>query len=107
MAARHAAPARPGGVGLVAALGEDSCFSALLGRLRESRARLAVVQPLLPGALGEAVRAGPLDAQRWTLLADGNASASKLRQLLPTLADALAAAGFEPRTLRVRIAPRG
>jgi dolichol-phosphate mannosyltransferase len=90
-----AATPRPGGVGLVAALGENLVFSALLGRLRESRARFAVVQPLLPGEFVPVLVARPLYAERWTLLADGNASASKLRQLLPTLADALAAA--EPR----------
>ncbi len=78
-------------------------LGALLRRLRESEARWATVQPVMPAALRQAVRAGPLDDSHWTLIAPHAAAAAKLRQLAPALEAALAQAGWPARTLRIRV----
>ncbi|HOB66410.1 hypothetical protein [Ottowia sp.] len=70
----------------------------------ESKARLAVVLPLLPPALRPLVRAGAPDADTWTLLVPHNAAAAKLRQLTPALVSALATAGHPVTTIRVKVA---
>ena len=47
---------------VAAALGRSEPLTGLLQRMRESRARLDTVVPLLPSGLAEGMRAGPLDA---------------------------------------------
>jgi hypothetical protein len=93
-------------VRLARALEGSEPLARLLQRVEESRARHAVVIPLLPEGLRGAVRAGPLDDEGWSLLVDHGAAAAKLRQLLPRLEAALAERGFQPRALRVKIQPR-
>lgn len=75
-------------------------------RLAESRRRFALLAPLLPPPLPDHVRAGPLDERSFALLADNAAVAAKLRQLLPTLHQALEAAGCAAPPLRVKVLPR-
>jgi hypothetical protein len=53
------------------------------------------------------VRPGPLDDDGWALLVPHGAAAAKLRQQLPALVEALEAAGWPQRTLRVRIVAVG
>ena len=91
---------------LAAALQRSETLGNLLQRLRESRSRLDAVGPLLSAGLRAGVRAGPLDDQAWVLLADNNAVAAKLRQLLPQLAQTLTAAGWAERVLKVKVLPR-
>jgi hypothetical protein len=105
MAARRAP--LPGTLALGEALDHSVPLGALLARVRASRERFECLRPLLPAPLVAAVRPGPLDDQGWTLLADGNAVAAKLRQCLPTLRAALQAAGLEVAELRVKVQPRG
>lgn len=81
-------------------------LAGLMQRVGESRARLQAVAPLLPASLRMQVRAGPLDAAAWVLLVDNAAAASKLRQMLPDLAAALAAAGWPSPAPVVRIQAR-
>lgn len=88
------------------ALDDSAPLGVLLARVHESRARLQALQPSLGPALAATVRAGPLDDAHWVLLADSSAAAAKLRQMLPTLEQALAAAGFAPRPLKVKVLPR-
>ncbi len=88
---------------LAQALQGSEPLGALLRRLRESEARWATVQPLLPPPLRQAVRAGPLDDNQWTLIAPHAAAAAKLRQLAPALEASLAQAGWPPRALRIRV----
>lgn len=95
----HPAP----GVTLARALDDSEPLARLLARVRESRARLAALAPTLPQALQ--VRAGPLDEAGWTLLVAHPAAAAKLRQSLPTLARALADAGYAPVPLRIKVQP--
>ncbi len=87
-----------------AALARHDTLAGLLQRVRDSRARLAAVQPVLPPGLRDAVTAGPLDETTWILLVPHAGAAAKLRQCVPQLDAALAAAGFEPRVLRVKLA---
>ena len=91
---------------LAAALGRSESLGGLLQRVHESKARLDAVSGLLPAGLRAAVRAGPLDEAGWQLLADHNAAAAKLRQLLPLLTQTLAAAGWAERAIRVKVLPR-
>ncbi len=87
------------------ALARHEALGALLERVRDSRARLACVQPVLPLGLRDAVEAGPLDDTTWILLVKQAGAAAKLRQCVPQLEAALANAGHAPRTLRVKLAP--
>lgn len=49
------------------------------------------------------VRAGPLDAEGWSLLAANPAVAAKLRQLQPRLDAALADSGWPALALRIKV----
>lgn len=88
-----------------AALSRHETLAALLQRVRDSRARLACILALVPPGLRDAVEAGPLDDTEWVLLVRHAGAAAKLRQCVPQLEAALAAAGHPPRTLRVKLAP--
>ena len=74
---------------LVESLAGDDSLSSLLARVRASQARLDALADVLPGLLRQHLRAGPLDDDGWTILAANSAVASKLRHLLPTLAETL------------------
>lgn len=97
---------------------------------RESCRYLALVQPLIPTALRSSTKAGPIDTAApadatkagaasaqdlpggqnvWCLIAANNASAGKLRQLLPTLLQHLQNAGCPVSSIRLTIekAPSG
>lgn len=82
----------------------DSAPLARLSELvRESSARLAAVQQLIPAPLRPAVRPGPIDGDSWCLLVDNSAAAAKLRHLAPSLQAALRTRGWQVATLRVKI----
>jgi hypothetical protein len=85
------------------ALAGEGTLAALLRRLEESRARLAAATAALPAELAPLVQPGPLDDAAWVLLVPHNAAAAKLRHALPEVAGALAAAGFAPRELKVKV----
>ncbi len=85
------------------ALGESEPLVRLAQRLRDSQARLAALNPALPATLAAQVQAGPLDDERWTLLATNPAVAAKLRQLLPLLTQTLTEQGWPARTLKVKV----
>jgi hypothetical protein len=97
---RSAAPAQA----LRQALDASEPLSQLLARVQASRERLVVVGPLLPAELLSLVQAGPLDDSGWTLLVANASAAAKLRQLLPTLVDALAANALPVAALRIKVA---
>jgi Dna[CI] antecedent, DciA len=90
---------------LSTALDNNETLGSLLKRLRDSQARHAAIEPLLPPPLRPHVRAGALDETAWTLLADHAAAAAKLRQLAPELQAALDAAGWPAPPLRIKVAP--
>ncbi len=70
---------------------------------RESVARLKGVEPLIPAPLRSAVKPGPIDDKQWCLLLDNNATAAKLRQLLPALEAHLRVHGWEHRSIRLKV----
>ncbi|MCK9684862.1 DciA family protein [Scleromatobacter humisilvae] len=100
-------PSRQSLVPLARPLGEslagDGGLSSLLARVRASQARLDALADVLPGLLRQHLRAGPLDDDGWTILAANSAVASKLRHLLPTLAETLVAKGWQATSIRVKV----
>ena len=87
------------------ALSANETLGSLLQRLAASKARFAVIEPLLPPPLRPHTRPGVLEDGAWVLLADNAAAAAKLRQLLPTLQSALAAAGWAEPAARIKVSP--
>ncbi|MEY3271917.1 MAG: hypothetical protein RLZZ341_818 [Pseudomonadota bacterium] len=83
-----------------AALSRHEPLAALLQRVRDSRARLACIQPLLPPGLRDAVEAGPLDETSWVLLVRHGGAGAKLRQC-----EALRQQGLAPPQIRLHVLP--
>jgi len=84
-------------------LASDGTLANLLARVRASQERLDALAGVLPAPLRTHLRAGPLDDDGWTLLAANAAIAAKLRHLLPTIAEALAAKGWQATAIRVKV----
>jgi hypothetical protein len=109
----HRRPSGPalqpaGTLALRDALDGSEPLARLMQRLAEARRRFDVVAGVLPPGLLAAVRPGPLDDDgSWSLLADHNAAAAKLRQCLPALEAALQGARCPVAKLSVRVQPRG
>ena len=99
----QAAPATPLSQPIRQALDLSEPLVHLGQRLRESAARLHSIRPLIPAAMHDMVRSGPLDAEAWTLLARNGAVAAKLRHMLPALEQQLLAAGWPARVIRVKV----
>jgi len=78
-------------------------FAHLSGLAMESTARLKSLESLIPIALRQSVRAGPIDGTAWCLLVSNNAAAAKLRQILPLLQAHLRSKGWEVTAIRVKI----
>jgi hypothetical protein len=70
---------------------------------RESSARLKSIEPLVPAALRNSLTAGPIDGAVWCLIVDNNATAAKIRQLLPAFMSHLRSKGWEVTSIRLRI----
>ena len=70
---------------------------------RDSVARLAAIQSLIPAALRSSVKAGPIDGETWCLLLDNNAAAAKMRQLLPALQAHLRTKGWAVDSIRLKV----
>ena len=83
---------------------QDSPTLARLTELtRDSVARLAAIQPLIPSNLRHAIQAGPIDGPVWCLLLDNNAAAAKIRQLLPAMEAHLRSKGWEVNSIRLKV----
>ncbi len=93
----------PHQVPLTAALQGSEPLAGLLHRIRQSQARLDAIAPLLPPALRQAVRPGPLDDAGWSLLVANSAAAAKLRQMLPQLQAGLLAHGWPAVEIRLKV----
>lgn len=86
------------------AMDESPTLARLMRMAGESAARLAVIRPVLPAALRQAVRAGPVEEDgAWCLLVANAAAAAKLRQLVPALLAALRSQGHAVEGIRLRI----
>ena len=83
---------------------QDSPTLAKLTELtRDSVARLKAVEFLIPVALRPAVKAGPIEGPVWCLILDNNATAAKIRQILPALASHLRVKGWEVNSIRLKV----
>jgi hypothetical protein len=91
---------------LARALDRSEPLAGLLQRIRESRERFEIISVLLPAALRDSVRPGPLDETAWSVLVDHAAGAAKLRQMLPDLQSALAERGWPQPAIKIKIQPR-
>lgn len=69
-------------------------MATLLASLEQTRHMLTLVQPAIPAALRPHIKSGRLDGNTWTLLTPHAAASAKLKQLLPTLKQRLAAGGY-------------
>jgi len=85
------------------AVGNSPTLARLTELVRDSNDRLKAIEPLLPGNLRSAIKAGPIDGDSWCLLVNGNAAAAKLRQLLPTLQAGLQRQGWRVSSIRLKI----
>jgi hypothetical protein len=101
--APHAVPAP---ITVRDAIDTSDMLRALMLRQRQSEDRLRVVCTVLSSELQCQVRAGGLDSDRWTLMADDSATAAKLRQLLPRLQAVLSAEGLAEPPVNIRVRPR-
>jgi len=88
---------------LAESLAGDGGLGGLMARVRQSEARLQDLRGIVPADLLSRLRAGPLDAEGWTLLAANAAVAAKLRHLLPTIVEGLRDRGWAELPVRVRI----
>ena len=83
---------------------QDSPTLARLTELsRDSVARLRAVQTLIPIALRASVTAGPIEGAVWCLLLDNNATAAKIRQIVPSLESHLRAKGWAVSSIRLKV----
>lgn len=74
--------------------------------VRDSSARLAAVQALIPASLRPFIQAGAIDGDTWCLLVASTAAAAKLRQLLPSLQAHLKNQGWEINSIRLKVQTR-
>lgn len=82
----------------------STTLHALLGKVRLSQSRLETVKQLVPVTLRPSLRAGSADEGQWTLLVNSPAVAAKLRQLLPSLNQALRQKEQVDVEVRIKIA---
>ena len=83
---------------------------ARLGQIAQTSAHcLERILPLIPPGLRASVQAGPIEDGVWCLLVDSNATAAKIRQLVPNLQERLRTEGLGPSAIRLRVrkGPRG
>lgn len=89
---------------------EASLASPSLARLselsRESNARLQALAPMLPPAIRQGLKAGPIEGTEWCILVANNAMAAKLRQLVPDMQTRLLQLGWEVQCIRLKIQSR-
>lgn len=69
----------------------------------ESVARLKAIESLIPGPLRQSIKAGPIDGPTWCLILDNNATAAKIRQLLPAIQAHLRVKGWEVNSIRLKV----
>jgi len=64
---------------------------------------MSEVQHLIPAAMRRHVKAGPIQDTEWCLLVGSAAASTKLRQLLPTLQQALTQGGLKVSAIRIKV----
>ncbi len=94
---------RPRSYTVLQAAQETPTLARLAELIRESSARLKAIEPLVPVTLRQSLTAGPIDGAVWCLIVDNNATAAKVRQLLPAFMAHLRAKGWEVNSIRLRV----
>jgi hypothetical protein len=82
---------------------ETPALARLTELTRDSVARLNAIQFLIPSSLRASIKAGPIDGPVWCLLLDNNATAAKIRQLLPAIEAHLRTKGWEVNSIRLKV----
>jgi hypothetical protein len=82
---------------------ESETLNRLCTLAAESAQRLKSIESLLPGALRNCVKPGPIEGPVWCLLLDNNAAAAKIKQLLPALQAHLRSKGWEVNAIRLKV----
>ena len=90
-------------VTLLQATQESPMLAKLSGLATESVARLRAIESLIPPNLRASIKPGPIDGANWCLILDNNATAAKIRQLLPALQAHLRAKGWEVNAIRLKV----
>ena len=96
-------PSIPNAIPINKALEASVPLHDLLQRMRLSEDRLKRLSLLIPRSLHGQLRAGPADADNWTVLVKSPAVAAKLRQLLPTIATDIQRAESRAVSVRVKV----
>ncbi len=102
-ASRQPPPPKPRSYTLLQAAGETPTFARLAELTRESTSRLKSIEALIPATLKKSITAGPIDGAVWCLILDNNATAAKIRQLLPAFMAHLRSKGWEVTSIRLRV----
>ncbi len=90
-------------VTLLQATQESPILAKLSSLTADSVARLKAIESLIPAHLHPSVKAGPIDDATWCLILDNNATAAKIRQLLPALQAQLRSKGWEVNSIRLKV----
>ena len=86
---------------------ESPTLARLWALAGESQQHLDAIATLLPPALRDAVRPGPIDGADWCLVVDNNAVLAKLRQMVPALCAHLRAQGRNVTSIRLKVRKSG
>ena len=78
-------------------------LAKLSGLVSDSVARLKAIEFLIPSNLRASIKPGPVDGATWCLILDNNATAAKIRQLLPALQAHLRVKGWEVNSIRLKV----
>jgi hypothetical protein len=90
-------------VSLIQATQETPMLARLTELTRDSVARLKAIEPLIPAGLRTCIQAGPIDGPVWCLIVNNNATAAKIRQLLPAIESHLRVKGWEVNSIRLKV----
>lgn len=90
-------------VTLMQATQESPVLARLSELAMESVARLKAIDSLIPGPLRNSIKAGPIEGPTWCLILDNNATAAKIRQLLPAIQAQLRVKGWEVNSIRLKV----
>lgn len=88
---------------LLQATQETPMLAKLTELTAESMARLKAVESIIPSALRSSIKAGPIDGASWCLIVNNNATAAKIRQLLPAIQAHLRSKGWEINSIRLKV----
>jgi hypothetical protein len=82
---------------------DSPTFAHLASLAQDSVERLKAIESIIPTALWQSIKAGPIDGNSWCLILENSASAAKIRQLLPAIQSHLRARGWEVNSIRLKI----